>query len=106
MRRKKGKYAHLIAALEPVATALLSINDEATVSDLREAGEAMGILVPQTNSTEARHRAYSCFGQVFRRIGAVNIGTRPATAPDAKGVRQVVWAFPSPYREDAPSVAQ
>lgn len=90
----------------PVATRLLDQKGAATVSDLKEAGvnEVCNFIAADQTGAWRRplHTIHSAFGQVFRRIGAVNVGSRPAPATNrsAKGVRQVVWAWPSPYRDE------
>lgn len=87
----------------PVARRLLDNQGEATVSDLRDESDQLVIDFLWDNELLATdHRVHSCFGQVFRRLGAVNVGTRPAPASNraAKGIRQVVWAWPSPYRDE------
>jgi hypothetical protein len=85
------RYSAVLRALEAPANYLLQNNGKATVSDLLALAPEYGIELPD-------HRARSVLGQVFRRIGAKNIGTEPARRDGAKGVRQVIWSWDSPYR--------
>jgi hypothetical protein len=91
--KKGGKYSMMILALEQPARELIGDGSTATVTDLLRWAPLYGVIVPN------EHQARSALGQVFRRIGAVNVGTEPARRASAKGVRQVLWAYPSPYRD-------
>jgi hypothetical protein len=90
--RANAPYAGLINDLSPIASTLLDLNGKSTVSELLRAAQFNGISV-------SGFHARSALGQVFRRIGAINSGSRPAARKSAKGVRQVIWAWPSPYKQ-------